>query len=63
MPTTTINNSNGQKVITIMLEVPESKAVNLVTLSKLSAETLAILAEKSKKPGMEEKLKKYQFLI
>lgn len=47
----------------IKIDVPASKAAQLNDLVKLSAETLNILAEKSKKPGIEERLKKFKNLI
>jgi hypothetical protein len=45
------------------IEVEENKAAALLALSKLSAETLAQLAELSHKPGIELKLRKNMVLI
>lgn len=45
------------------INVPEDKASYLLEISKLSVETLAILASKAGKPGIEQKLKTYQYLI
>jgi hypothetical protein len=44
----------------LSIEVPREKALYLTELSTLSAEALEILAKKSKKPGIEQKLKAYQ---
>lgn len=52
-----------QQEQTVSLQVPASKAAHLNDIAKLSAETLEILAEKSKKPGIEQKLKKFRYLI
>lgn len=48
---------------TVKLDVPADKAAQLNDLAKLSVEALNILAEKSKKPGIEQKLKKFRHLI
>jgi len=48
---------------TVKIDVPAGKAAQLNDLSKLSAETLSILAEKSKKPGIEDRLKKFKHFI
>lgn len=45
------------------IKVPADKATFLLELSKLSVESLRILAEKSKKPGIEKKLQTYQSLL
>ncbi len=45
------------------INVPSEKATYLLEISKLSVEALAILASKSGKPGIEQKLKTYQALI
>lgn len=45
------------------LMVPRNKVQHLQALAVLSDETLAILAEKSRKPGIEDKLKKFKYLI
>lgn len=46
-----------------VLNVPHDKLNQLQALSWLSAETLTILADLSKKPGVEEKLKKNKILL
>jgi hypothetical protein len=43
--------------------VPREKALYLQELSGLSVEALEILAKKSKKPGIEQKLKSFQNFI
>lgn len=52
-----------QQEQTVKIDVPASKATYLTDLAKLNEETLNILAEKSKKPGIEQKLKKFRYLI
>lgn len=47
----------------VHINVPSEKAELLKQISKLSVETLQILADKSKKPGIEQKLKMYKSLI
>jgi hypothetical protein len=49
------------KLATLM--VPPAKARHLQQLAVLSEETLAILADKSRKPGIEDRLKKFKNLI
>ncbi len=43
--------------------VDSNKATYIQDIAKLSVEALAILAEKSKKPGIELRLKIYQKMI
>lgn len=45
------------------INVPEDKATYLLEISKLSTETLEILAKKAGNPGIEQKLKAYQAFI
>lgn len=45
------------------VEVPSEKAEYLREISTMNVETLKILAAKSKKPGIEQKLKNWQHLI
>lgn len=47
----------------LSIEVPREKALYLTELSTLSSEALEILARKSKKPGIEQKLKQFQNFI
>lgn len=47
----------------VHINVPADKAEHLKLISKLNVETLQILADKSKKPGIEQKLKMYRNLI
>ena len=45
------------------IEVEKDKSASLLELAKLSAETLSQLAELSRKPGIEMKLRKNMVLI
>jgi hypothetical protein len=47
----------------VHINVPADKAEYLKQISRLNVETLQILADKSKKPGIEQKLKMYKSLI
>jgi hypothetical protein len=47
----------------LLIKVPADRARYLTELSTLSPEALKILAEKSKKPGIEQKLKQFQNFI
>lgn len=53
----------GKPVPTISIDVPQDKAAHLQQIGALSAETLRLLAELSKKPGIESTLKKNEFLL
>ncbi len=44
----------------VLIEVPANKADFLKQISTLGIETLQILAEKSKKPGIEKRLQQYK---
>jgi len=47
----------------VPIEVPANKAEFLKQISTLGVETLQILAEKSKKPGIEKRLQQYKAWI
>jgi hypothetical protein len=50
-----------KKEVPVMVE--SDKKQHLEAIKNLSIETLAILAEKSKKPGIEQKLKQFKNFI
>lgn len=47
----------------MVIEVEKNKAASLLALANLSADTLTQLAELSRKPGLEVKLRKNMALI
>lgn len=47
----------------VHIDVPANKAEFLKQISMLGVDTLQILAEKSKKPGIEKRLQQFKSLI